>query len=54
VGFFPKVVWANLKKSLFQKKQKIEIWFSRFVYTLKALNHSIIINEMKAMRSFSL
>jgi len=39
------------KKSLFSKTK---IWncFFRFIYTWKALNHSILINEAKVMRSF--
>jgi len=44
--------FRQIRKNHFFWKQQFGI--SRFKYTWKSLNHSILINEMKVRRSFSL
>jgi len=47
--------FGQILKNYFFQKQKIEIGFLEcYIYTWKALNHSILINETKVMKSFSL
>jgi len=46
--------WAILGRSKKKFRKKIRNWFSRFIYTWKALNHSILINESKVMSNFCL
>jgi len=53
VFFLDQIVHVDLKNHFFHK-QKFESGFPKFIYTWKALNHSILINVMLVMRSFSL
>jgi len=53
--FFINGQFGQIRKNHFFQKQKFEIDFLElYIYTWKALNHSILISESKVTRSFSL